>query len=111
MWVRLLDVGSALSARTLHGDGEVVLDVADAFLPENAGRWRVDAGRRGAHRGRSRPARSTSPALGSVYLGGFTFARSRARLARAGADVPGRRLERADALFRTSAEPWCAEIF
>ena len=40
VWVRLIDVGGALSARR-YNDGEIVLEVEDAFLPENAGRWRV----------------------------------------------------------------------
>ena len=47
--------------------------------------------------------------LGSVYLGGFSFADlvrgSRAEELSEGA------VERADALFRTDAEPWCAEVF
>ena len=38
VWVRILDVEAALSARTFSGDGAVVLDVRDAFMPENAGR-------------------------------------------------------------------------
>jgi hypothetical protein len=44
-----------------------------------------------------------------VYLGGFTFGElvrgSRAHELTDGAAV------RADALFRTNVEPWCAEIF
>jgi predicted acetyltransferase len=48
-------------------------------------------------------------ALGSVYLGGFTFA----QLARAGRveEVEEGGLERADELFRTDVAPWCPEIF
>jgi len=41
VWVRLIDIAAALSARSYAGDGELVLEVADAFLPENAGRYRV----------------------------------------------------------------------
>ena len=48
-------------------------------------------------------------ALGSVYLGGFTF-RQLAESFRAEELVDGA-IERADALFATSIEPWCAEIF
>jgi predicted acetyltransferase len=36
VWVRLIDVGQALSART-YNDGEIVLEVEDALLPEDAG--------------------------------------------------------------------------
>ena len=48
-------------------------------------------------------------ALGSVYLGGFTFEELRrgSRIAelREGA------VARADALFATERQPWCPEIF
>jgi len=47
--------------------------------------------------------------LGSVYLGGFTFAELVAA-SRARELVPGA-VERADALFATGIAPWCAEIF
>ena len=42
VWVRLIDIEAALSARSYTGDGEIVLEVEDPFLPENAGRYRVD---------------------------------------------------------------------
>jgi predicted acetyltransferase len=107
VWVRLIDVGAALSART-YGDGEIVLEVDDAFFPENAGRWRVTAD--GA--GRTDDAADLSldvTAVGSVYLGGFTFADlvrgSRAR------ELTPRAAKRADALFGTDVQPWCPEIF
>ena len=45
LWVRLVDVGAALSARAYGGDGPVVFEVEDAFLPENAGRWKLAAGK------------------------------------------------------------------
>ena len=107
VWVRLIDVGAALSART-YNDGEIVLEVEDAFLPENAGRWRVDAD--GASRTDvAADLRLDVTAVGSVYLGGFTFSDlvrgSRARELTEGA------AKRADALFRTDVQPWCAEIF
>jgi predicted acetyltransferase len=107
VWVRLIDVGRALSART-YNDGEIVLDVDDAFLPENTGRWRVTSS--GAERtDDAADLRLDITGLGSVYLGGFTF----------GALLRGSRLQeltdgaavRADALFRTTIEPWCPEIF
>jgi predicted acetyltransferase len=107
VWLRLIDVGAALSART-YGGGEIVLEVEDAFLPENAGRWRVDAGGAACTED---PAdlRLDVTAVGSVYLGGFTFADlvrgSRARELTEGA------AKRADALFRTDVQPWCPEIF
>ena len=48
IWVRLIDVEAALAARSYEGDAQVVVELTDAFLPENAGRWRLGA--RGAER-------------------------------------------------------------
>ncbi|HLK45793.1 MAG TPA: sterol carrier protein domain-containing protein, partial [Acidimicrobiales bacterium] len=108
LWVRLVDVGAALSARSYAGDEELVVDVADAFLPENAGRWRLGPG--GAERTDADPElRLDVTGLGSVYLGGFRFA-DLVRASRAEELVPGA-ADRGDALFRTSALPWCSEIF
>jgi predicted acetyltransferase len=107
LWVRLIDIGQALSART-YNDGEIVLEIKDAFLPENSGRWRVTSS--GAERTEdAADLRLDITGLGSVYLGGFTFGElvrgSRAHELTAGA------ADRADALFRTNIEPWCPEIF
>ena len=105
--MRLIDVGAALSARTYH-DGEIVLDVEDAFLPENAGRWRVTPD--GAERtGAAADLRLDVTGVGSVYLGGFSFA-DLVRGSRA-QELTEDAAARADALFRTDVEPWCPEIF
>ena len=108
VWVRLVDVPSALAARRL-GDGDpVVVDLADAFCPWNAGRWRLTPS--GAERTTADAELACDvTALGSVYLGGFSFR----RLARAG-HIEERRdgaLARADALFPSDRAPWCPEIF
>ena len=89
--------GPALSARAYTGDGAVVLELEDAFLPEN----------RAA--GESRTARGADAdadlalgvgELGAVYLGGFGFG----ELVRAGVVSELKEEERrADALFRTDA--------
>jgi predicted acetyltransferase len=105
LWVRLVDVGAALAARSYAGDGDLVLAVADAFCPWNDARFTLDG------------SKTTAPAdlgldvdaLGSAYLGGFSVG----QLARAGRVeelTPGA-LERADALFRSGRAPWCPEIF
>ncbi|HEX4526463.1 MAG TPA: GNAT family N-acetyltransferase [Gaiellaceae bacterium] len=108
VWVRLIDVGGALSARTYTGEGEIVLELTDELLPENAGRWRVSA----AGTERTEAAADLSldiTGLGTVYLGGFGFGdlvrASRAEELTLGAAARG------DALFRTGVLPWCAEIF
>ena len=109
LWVRLVDVGSALSAREYAGDGSVVLEVEDAFLPENAGRWRVGAG--AVERTDDEPAVALAVGeLAGPYLGGFSFA----ELVHAGVarELSEGGAVRADALFHTGApKPWCPEIF
>ena len=108
LWVRLVDVGAALSARGYAADGAVVFEVTDEFCPWNTGRWRLTDGT-AKRTSASAQIRCDVTALGSVYLGGFTFA----ELARAGRVVELRRgaVARADAMFRTDRAPWCPEIF
>jgi predicted acetyltransferase len=108
VWVRLVDVGEALSARTYRADGAVVFDVTDAFCPWNEGRWRVADGRAKRSRAAS-DLRCDVSALGAVYLGGFTFG----QLARGGRVEELRRgaAARADAMFAYDRAPWCPEIF
>ena len=108
IWVRLIDVEAALAARSYAADAQVVIELTDAFLPENAGRWRLGA--RGAERTNAIAELALDvTGLGSVYLGGFSFA-DLERGSRATELVPGA-VDRADALFRTSVQPWCVEIF
>lgn len=109
LWVRLVDVGAALSARAYGAGGPVVLEVEDTFLPGNAGRWRLAGG--GAER-TDQPADLALDVgeLGAAYLGGFTFG----ELLRAGVlrELKDGGAARADALFLTGApKPWCPEIF
>jgi predicted acetyltransferase len=107
VWVRLLDVGAALSARA-YNEGEIVLEVDDAFLPENSGRWRVT--RSGTTRTEdAADLRLDVTAVGSVYLGGFSF--TDLVLGSRAVELTDGAAARADALFATGLEPWCAEIF
>jgi predicted acetyltransferase len=107
VWVRLIDVGAALTARS-YNDGEIVLEIEDAFLPANAGRWRVTPA--GTERTDDRAdLRLDVTGVGSVYLGGFSF-RDLVRGSRA-QELTEHAATRADALFHTDREPWCAEIF
>ncbi|MFJ8017962.1 GNAT family N-acetyltransferase [Streptomyces sp. NPDC096339] len=48
LWLRLVDVGAALTARSWAAPVELVLEVHDARLPANAGRFRLKAGPGGA---------------------------------------------------------------
>jgi predicted acetyltransferase len=108
LWVRLVDVGAALSGRGYAQDGEAVFELTDSFCPWNEGRWRLAAGR--AERTKAEAdLRLTVNELGSVFLGGFTFD----QLARAGLleELRGGGIGRADAIFRSDRLPWCPEIF
>jgi predicted acetyltransferase len=108
LWVRLVDVGEALSAREYAADGAVVFDVVDEFCPWNAGTWRVSGGR--AKRTTASPQlRLDVSALGCAYLGAFSFS----GLVRGGRVEELRRgaAARADAMFAAERAPWCPEIF
>ncbi|MGH3347054.1 MAG: GNAT family N-acetyltransferase [Nocardioides sp.] len=72
LWVRVLDVPVALSARPWAADGDVVLDVADA-QGHATGRYRVLAKDGGAEVSRTDDRAEVavdSETLGSLYLGG-----------------------------------------
>ncbi len=108
LWVRLVDVPAALAARAIGPGEAVVLEVRDEFCPWNKGRYLVGDG--GVERTSAAPdLKLDVSALGSVYLGGFTFA----QLARAGRieELRAGAASRADALFRWDRAPWCPEIF
>ena len=106
LWLRLVDLEAALTARA-YADGEPVsIEVRDSFCEWNEGVWRVPD----AEQSDGDPdLRLEAADLGSVYLGGFSFA----ELARAGRVEELREggLARADVLFRTDVTPWCSEVF
>jgi predicted acetyltransferase len=106
LWVRLVDVETALGARTYADSEPVVLEVVDVFCPWNEGRYAVPGGERTEAEPDLRVDVST---LGSVYLGGFTFA----ELARAlrVEELTSGAIARADTLFKADRAPWCPEIF
>jgi hypothetical protein len=87
----------------------VTLEVtADPTFPDNVGIWTIDGG--SVRRSSRRPdVQLDVQALGSLFLGGFSFAQlARSELleesARGG-------LVRADALFRIDRAPFCPEVF
>ncbi len=72
LWVRVLDVATALQARAWGADGEVVLEVEDP-LGHAAGRWHVATagGRATVSRTTAEPAlHLAADTLGALYLGG-----------------------------------------
>ena len=79
LWVRLVDVGSALAQRHYASPVDVVIEVADELCPQNACRWRLAAEAGVAPAGfRATCERTTAPAdvvlpvwaVGAAYLGG-----------------------------------------
>ncbi|MEV6734380.1 GNAT family N-acetyltransferase [Streptomyces sp. NPDC051364] len=111
LWVRLLNVPRALTARAWFVDGELVLDVDDPFLGEH-GRYllTVRDGKADCVPTEREPDLSLDVSdLGSVYLGGT----APSTLVRAGhirAHRPGA-VVLADALFRAERSPHCLHWF
>jgi predicted acetyltransferase len=112
LWVRLVELGAALTARTYAQPFELVIEVEDAFCPWNAGRHRLafDGATATCEPTRAEPDLSlAADTLGAAYLGGTRFealaAAGRVRELRPGA------LAVAASAFRAAAEPWCPEIF
>jgi GNAT superfamily N-acetyltransferase len=90
LWVRLVNLPEALRARGYAAQCDLVLDVADALAPWNAGRWRIrvdEAGAMSVERSDwDADLRLPVEALGAAYLGGV----SPVSLARAGLLVEAR---------------------
>lgn len=77
LWVRLVSVPEALALRRYAVDVDVVLEVTDPLLPDNAGRWRLTGGPTGASCTRSTDAADLVldvRELGSAFLGGTALA-------------------------------------
>lgn len=113
LWVRVVDVPAALTARRYAADVDVVLHVTDGRLPHNAGRWRLRAGAFGdATAERTEDAADLSldvRELGAAYLGGTSLA----ALGAAGLVTehsPGA-LARAGAAFGWPVAPVCSWVF
>ncbi|MGH3432292.1 MAG: GNAT family N-acetyltransferase [Thermocrispum sp.] len=108
VWLRLVDVPAALRARSYAGPGSVVIDVRDAVLPANSGRYRISAA--GAER-TEEPAGLTMDVevLAMLYLGGW----APEALVRAGriAAVDAATVAAAEAVFATDRVPWCGTFF
>ncbi|GAA2724767.1 GNAT family N-acetyltransferase [Cellulomonas aerilata] len=114
VWVRLLDLPAALSARRYAAPLDLVLDVTDDRLPANAGTWRLRTTTSDAGAHVAEVERTSAPAdvsvgvreLGAAYLGG----RSLAAMQPAGLAVehtPGA-LVAATAAFRWPLAPVCS---
>jgi predicted acetyltransferase len=107
LWLRVIDLESALTGRTYAADDTLVVEVQDELCPRNAGRWRM-----GTDIGRTDEGAELELDIAdfaSAYLGAFDFEQlavaQRVRELKPGA------LERATNLFRTSRPPYCPEDF
>ena len=114
LWVRIIDVPAALSRRAYSCPVDVVLDVTDELLPDNAGRWRLRAD---GPDGGARCERTAEPAdialdvreLAAAYLGGTRLG----TLAAAGLVTQSRpgTIARLSAAMSWDPAPWCPRIF
>ncbi|MFD5538796.1 GNAT family N-acetyltransferase [Streptomyces sp. NPDC127079] len=111
-YVRLVDVGAALAARTYQAPVDVVLEVADAFCPWNAGRWRLSGDAKGASCERTSDAADLALSvreLAAAYLGGVGLlslaGAGRVRELRPGA------LAEASVAFGSPVPPWLPHGF
>ncbi|MYR40583.1 GNAT family N-acetyltransferase [Streptomyces sp. SID5910] len=112
LYVRLVDVGAALAARTYQAPVDVVFDVEDVFCPWNEGRWRLTGDAKGASCERTSDAADLALSvreLGAAYLGGVSLgslgAAGRVRELRSGA------LAEASVGFGSDVAPWLPHGF
>jgi predicted acetyltransferase len=108
LWMRLVDVGAALSGRDYASDGSIVFDVRDAVCPWNEGRWKLEGGVASRTDAAADLALDAS-ALGSAYLGAVSFAQLRDGLRLE--ELSDRAVQKAEAIFEWRPLPWCPEIF
>jgi predicted acetyltransferase len=111
VWLRLLDVETALSARRYLTTGSLVIEVHDA-MGHAAGRYELGGGPDAASCTRTtKPAdiELTVTTLGSAYLAGVSLQ----TMAAAGLVIEHRAgaVALADAMFKWNAVPWCSTWF
>jgi predicted acetyltransferase len=108
LWLRPVDVATALGARTYRGAEPVVLAVRDRLLPANTGHYEVTPG--GARRTDAAADLALDvDTLGMLYLGQWS-ATALAQAGRIEARDPAA-VARADELFTTVTAPWCGTHF
>ncbi len=126
LWVRIIDLPTALTRRAYASQVDVVLEVTDGQLPANAGRWRLRAAGPGGAAGGGGASggggaadcvRTDDPAdialdvreLGAAYLGGTRLA----ALAAAGLvrELRPGAVGRLSTAMSWDPAPWCPRIF
>ncbi len=111
-YARILDVERALSARRYAADLDVVIELADPFLPDLAGRYRLQLGPDGAEVSRTDAGADlalTATQLGAIYLGGTPLT----DLHRAGlvTELTAGSVLATSAAFAAPRAPWCPDFF
>lgn len=111
LWILILDVTTALEARTYEQDGSVKFTVTNAFRPDVEGGFELTVTEGVASCVRIEGETDISvdlDVLGALYLGGGDalayFAAGRLRADAEAAD-------RIHQLFRTAQQPWCNQVF
>lgn len=112
VWLRIVDVHAAMTARTYGVEDALVIGLHDRFRPANSGSWLVEGARDGAACARTDREPDLvldASDLGAIYLGGVDVT----TLARAGR-VEERTLgavARGDRFFAQRPSPWCTTHF
>jgi predicted acetyltransferase len=114
LWVRLIDIPAALSARRYAAEGVLTIAVDDRFRPASTGTYRLEGGPDGAtcapvDGAGEAEVRLSVDSLGAAFLGGVTLA----TLDEAGRCAGDREaIRRADVMFAsTPTSPYCDREF
>jgi predicted acetyltransferase len=112
LYLRVVDVEAALRARRYAADVDLVLEVEDALLPQNSGRYRLVTADGVAEVSRVSTAPDVSMGileLGTIYLAGVPLSQLH-RVQRVAEHTPGA-VDAADAAFGWHRAPWCPDMF
>jgi predicted acetyltransferase len=113
LWILILDVTTALEARSYEQDGSVRFTVTNAFRPDVEGSYElaITEGIASCIRIETETETDISvdlDVLGALYLGGGdALAYFAAGRLRADADAAAH----VHQLFRTAQQPWCNQVF
>jgi predicted acetyltransferase len=111
IWLRVVDVESALSARAMGIEGRIVIEVEDSFLDGAGGRFELEGGPDGAVCRRTTASADVClgiEALGALYLGGGSVDQL-ARVGRAEGDEKS--LAKLQGMLGWWRAPHCQEHF
>lgn len=112
LWIKLVDVVTAMTARTYGQDGTIVMEVMDEFDGSTTGRYRlvVEDGRASCVRTNDLPHVAMGiDALSSLYLGGLPV-----RVLAAAGMVEEQRsgqLQALQVMLQSPVTPWCPWVF